>query len=54
MEGPITAIRQSVSDGRTGQAGTASLVGTAESALSDGRTGQAGTAFLVGAAESAP
>jgi hypothetical protein len=42
-------------NGRTGQAGAASLVGAAEAARSlNGRTGQAGAASLVGAAEAAP
>jgi hypothetical protein len=41
------------SDGRTGKARTAFLVGAAWSAHLDGRTGKARTAFLVGAAWSA-
>jgi hypothetical protein len=49
----MSRIQTSASDGCTGKAGTASLVGAAESA-SDGCTGKAGTASLVGAAESAP
>jgi hypothetical protein len=32
MEGPITPIPECASDGRTGQAGAASVVGAAESA----------------------
>jgi hypothetical protein len=53
MERQSSANQEAVSDGHTGKAGAASMVGAAES-LSDGHTGKAGAASMVGAAESAP